>query len=277
MTQSDPAAELTREVRDRVAGAPDPRLRELLDAAVRHLHDFAREVGLAPQEWMAGIQFLTAVGHMSDEQRQEFILLSDTLGVSSLVETITHPAAGVATEATVLGPFYVPDAPWRAPGDSIAILDPAGTPSAVRGRVCGPDGAGLAGAVLDVWQCASNGMYDVQDPTQPRGNMRGRFRADAEGRFAFRTSRPVSYAIPSDGPVGELLRASGRHPWRAPHVHVIVSAEGHLPVTTHLFDAAGSHLDSDAVFGVRDSLVKEFVSQPDGSTLVEHEFVLREA
>ncbi|MEV0719710.1 dioxygenase [Asanoa sp. NPDC050611] len=277
MTRSDPAAELTREVLDRVAATPDPRLRELLAAAVRHLHAFAREVGLTPDEWLAGVRFLTAVGHMSDERRQEFILLSDTLGMSSLVETIAHPAAGVATEATVLGPFYVPDAPWRAAGDSIAILDPDGVPALVRGRVRGPGGTGLAGAVLDVWQCASNGLYDVQDPAQPRGNMRGRFRADDAGRFTFRTSRPVSYTIPSDGPVGALLRASGRHPWRAAHIHVIVSADGHLPVTTHLFDAADSYLDSDAVFGVRDSLVKEFVTQPDGSTLVEHEFVLRVA
>jgi protocatechuate 3,4-dioxygenase beta subunit len=277
MNRSDPAAELTRAVLDRVAATPDPRLRELLEAAVRHLHEFAREVGLTPAEWLAGIRFLTAVGQLSDDRRQEFILLSDTLGLSSLVETIAHPAAGVATEATVLGPFYVPDAPWRAAGDSIAVVDPGGVPTLVRGRVCGPTGAGLAGAVLDVWQCASNGLYDVQDPDQPRGNMRGRFRADAAGEFAFRTSRPVSYPIPSDGPVGELLRASARHPWRAAHIHVIVSADGHLPVTTHLFDAAGSYLDSDAVFGVRDSLVKQFVAQPDGSTLVEHEFTLRVA
>ncbi|GAA1862808.1 dioxygenase family protein [Asanoa iriomotensis] len=277
MTRSDPAAELTREVLDRVGATPDPRLRALLDAAVRHLHAFAGEVGLTPDEWLAGIRFLTAVGQTSDAQRQEFILLSDTLGVSSLVETIAHPAAGVATEATVLGPFYVPGAPWRAFGDSIAILDPSGVPASVRGRVCGPSGAGLAGAVLDVWQCASNGLYDVQDPDQPRGNMRGRFRADDDGRFSFRTTRPVSYQIPSDGPVGALLRASGRHAWRAAHIHVIVSADGHLPVTTHLFDSADSYLDSDAVFGVRESLVKEFVPQTDGSMLVEHEFVLRAA
>ncbi|MDG4823950.1 dioxygenase [Asanoa sp. WMMD1127] len=273
---SDPAAALTREVRDRVAAAPDPRLREILDAAVRHLHGFAAEVGLTPDEWLAGIRFLTAVGHRCDAQRQEFILLSDTLGLSSLVETVAHPS-GAATEATVLGPFYVPDAPWRAAGDSIAVADPGGQPVLVRGRVRGPAGAGLPDAVLDVWQCASNGLYDVQDPAQPRGNMRGRFRADGTGGYAFRTSRPVCYPIPDDGPVGELLRAGGRHPWRAAHIHVIVSAAGHQPVTTHLFDAEGSYLDSDAVFGVRPSLVKEFLPQPDGSTLVEHDFVLRAA
>jgi protocatechuate 3,4-dioxygenase beta subunit len=276
MTGSDPAAELTREVLDRVAGTPDPRLREVLGAAVRHVHGFAREVGLTPAEWLAGIRFLTAVGQRCDDRRQEFILLSDTLGVSTLVETIAHPV-DAATEATVLGPFYVPGAPWRAAGDSIAVDDPGGVPTVVRGRVTGAGGAPLAGAVLDVWQCASNGLYDVQDPAQPPGNMRGRFRTDAAGGFEFRTSRPVGYAIPDDGPVGELLRASGRHPWRAAHIHVIVSAEGHEPVTTHLFDAADPRLDSDAVFGVRASLVKEFTPRPDGSTLVEHEFVLRAA
>jgi protocatechuate 3,4-dioxygenase beta subunit len=272
MSQSDPAGELTREVLDRVEAAPDARLREVLQAAVRHLHGFAREVGLTPAEWLAGIEFLTAVGRLSDERRQEFILLSDTLGLSSLVETIAHPV-DAATEATVLGPFYVPDAPWRAAGDSIAVADPGGTPTVVRGQVRGS--TPLAGAVLDVWQCASNGLYDVQDPEQPRGNMRGRFRTDADGGFVFRTSRPVSYTIPDDGPVGVLLRATGRHPWRAAHIHVIVSADGHEPVTTHLFDAADSYLDSDAVFGVRASLIKEFVMQPDGSALVEHDFVLR--
>ncbi|GIF45887.1 hydroxyquinol 1,2-dioxygenase [Asanoa ferruginea] len=275
MTQSDPAGDLTRQVLDRVAATPDARLREVLRAAVRHLHGFAREVDLTPAEWLAGIEFLTAVGRLSDERRQEFILLSDTLGLSSLVETIAHPA-DAATEATVLGPFYVPDAPWRALGDSIAVADPGGVPTLVRGQVRGGS-APLAGAVLDVWQCASNGLYDVQDVSQPQGNMRGRFRTDPSGGFVFRTSRPVSYTIPDDGPVGVLLRATGRHPWRAAHIHVIVSADGHQPVTTHLFDAAGSYLDSDAVFGVRASLIKEFVMQPDGSTLVEHDFVLRAA
>ncbi|MEV4622516.1 dioxygenase [Asanoa sp. NPDC049573] len=275
MNQTDPAGELTREVLDRIEGAPDARLREVLQAAVRHLHGFAREVSLSPAEWLAGIRFLTAVGRMSDDQRQELILLSDTLGLSSLVETIAHPV-DAATDATVLGPFYVPGAPWRAAGDSIAVADPGGSPCVVRGLVRGASGP-LAGAVLDAWQCASNGLYDVQDPGQPPGNMRGRFRTGDDGSFVFRTSRPVSYPIPDDGPVGVLLRASGRHPWRAAHIHVIVSADGHEPVTTHLFDAASSYLDSDAVFGVRASLVKEFLAQPDGSTLVEHDFVLRAA
>jgi catechol 1,2-dioxygenase len=271
---TDAADELTAEVLARLEAAPDARLREVLRAAVRHLHAFAREVRLTPDEWTAGIAFLTVVGHLTTDERQEFILLSDTMGLSSLVETIAHPGDG-ATESTILGPFYVPGAPWREPGDSIALADPGGEPAVVRGRVRSTDGTPLRGAVLDVWQTASNGLYDVQDPGQPRGNMRGRFRTGDDGGYLFRTSRPVSYPIPDDGPVGRLLRASGRHPWRAAHIHVIVSAPGHRPVTTHLFDAANEYLDSDTVFGVRPGLVKEFVPQPDGTTLVEHDFVLR--
>jgi catechol 1,2-dioxygenase len=267
--------DLTAEVLSRIEAAPDPRLREVLRAAVGHLHAFAGEVNLTPAEWMAGIEFLTAVGRATTAERQEFILLSDTLGLSSYVEMIAHPAVDGATEATVLGPFYVPEAPWRAYGDTIAVRDPGGVPTLVRGHVRSVAGAPLAGAVLDVWQTASNGRYDVQDPDQPRGNMRGRFRIADDGTYALRTSRPVSYAVPDDGPVGALLRASGRHPWRAAHIHVIVAAEGHRPVTTHLFDAANEYLDSDTVFGVRDSLVKEFVPGPDGTLLVKHDFVLR--
>ncbi len=270
-----PAAELTAEVLGRLDAAPDPRLREVLQAAVRHLHGFATEVRLTPSEWVAGIGFLTEVGHLSDDRRQEFILLSDTLGLSSLVETLAHEQPDGATESTILGPFYRPDAPWRELGDSIAVDDPGGVPALVRGRVRSTDGEPLAGAVLDVWQTASNGRYDVQDPDQPPGNMRGRFRAAADGSFTFRTSRPVSYPIPDDGPVGRLLRASGRHPWRAAHIHVIVTAEGHEPVTTHLFDAENPYLDSDTVFGVRAGLVDRFRPGADGTMLVEHDFVLR--
>jgi catechol 1,2-dioxygenase len=267
--------DLTAEVLARLDAAPDPRLREVLQAAVRHLHAFAREVRLTPDEWMVGIEFLTAIGRITTDERQEFILLSDTMGLSSLVEAIAHAGDGRATESTVLGPFYVPDAPWRAAGESIAVADPGGGPVVVRGRVLSTDGTPLPGAVLDVWQAATNGLYDVQDSAQPKGNMRGRFRTDEDGGYVFGTSRPVSYAIPDDGPVGRLLRASGRHPWRAAHIHVIASADDHHPVTTHLFDAANEYLDSDTVFGVRDSLVKEFTPQPDGRLLVTHDFVLR--
>jgi len=268
--------ELTAEVVARLETTPDPRLREITQAAVRHLHAFAREVRLTEAEWLAGIGFLTAVGHMCDDKRQEFILLSDTLGLSSLVDIVAHRADEHATESTILGPFYFPGAPWREFGDTIAESDD-GAPTLVTGFVRSVDGTALGGAVLDIWQTASNGLYAVQEDAQPTGNMRGRFRADGHGRYAFRTVRPVSYAVPDDGPVGQLLRACGRHPWRAAHIHAIVSAEGHRSVTTHIFDRDNEYLESDTVFGVKDSLIEDFVPQADGSYLVQHDFVLRPA
>ena len=266
--------ELTAEVLSRLEGTPDPRLREIVQAAVRHLHAFAREVRLTDAEWLVGIQFLTAVGQMCDDKRQECILLSDTLGLSSLVDLITHGADEQATESTILGPFYSTGAPWREAGASIAEDDP-GDPTLVSGTVRSTDGTPLPGAVLDIWQTSSNGMYAVQDNDQPEGNLRGRFRSGPDGGYAFRTVRPVSYSIPDDGPVGRLLRACGRHPWRASHVHAIVSAEGHVPVTTHIFDRENEYLESDTVFGVKQSLIEDFVPQPDGSFAVHRDFVLR--
>jgi len=249
------AGQLTAEVLEAYAGTPDPRLRELLSALIRHLHAFATETGLTTQEWMAGIEFLTAVGHKCDPRRQEFILLSDVLGLSSLVEAIN--AADGATEPTVLGPFYLPGAPRREMGEQIGrMLD--GEPTLIRGRVTDTAGKPLAGARLDVWQGNSNGLYDIQDPAQPEFNLRGVFSTGPDGGYSFRTIRPVSYPVPIDGPVGEVFRASGRHNWRAAHVHAIVSAPGHKPVTTHIFDSQNQYLDSDAVFGVRDSLIQEF-------------------
>jgi catechol 1,2-dioxygenase len=269
--------ELTAEVVARLETTPDPRLREIIQGAVRHLHAFTREVGLTEAEWLAGVGFLTAVGQMCDDRRQEFILLSDTLGLSSLVDIVAHGADEHATESTILGPFYVPGSPWRESGETIAESDDTGAPTLVTGAVRSLDGTSLGGAVLDVWQTASNGLYAVQDDAQPDGNMRGRFRADGGGRYAFRTVRPVSYSVPDDGPVGRLLRACGRHPWRAAHIHAIVSAEGHRSVTTHIFDRDNAYLESDTVFGVKDSLIEDFVPQADGSYLVQHDFVLRPA
>jgi len=249
------AGQLTAEVLEAYAGTPDPRLRELLSALIRHLHAFATETGLTTQEWMAGIEFLTAVGHKCDPRRQEFILLSDVLGLSSLVEAIN--AADGATEPTVLGPFYLPGAPRREMGEQIGRMQD-GEPTLIRGRVTDTAGKPLAGARLDVWQGNSNGLYDIQDPAQPEFNLRGVFSTGPDGGYSFRTIRPVSYPVPIDGPVGEVFRASGRHNWRAAHVHAIVSAPGHKPVTTHIFDSQNQYLDSDAVFGVRDSLIQEF-------------------
>jgi protocatechuate 3,4-dioxygenase beta subunit len=260
MNADDVAAEkLTAEVLQAYAGTPDPRFRELLTALIRHLHAFAIETGLTAQEWMAGIEFLTAVGQKCDPERQEFILLSDTLGLSSLVETINASAG--ATEPTVLGPFYRPGAPHREMGEHIGRPED-GPATLIRGQVTDPAGHPIDDATLDVWQGSGNGLYDIQDPQQPDFNLRGVFTTGPDGSFAFRTSRPVSYPVPIDGPVGDIYRATGRHNYRAAHVHVILSARGYEPVTTHIFDAANEHLGSDAVFGVRDSLISEF--QPAG-------------
>jgi catechol 1,2-dioxygenase len=240
-----------------LAGTPDPRLRELTTALVRHLHAFVKEVELTEEEWAAAIDFLTRTGHMSVGGRQEFILLSDVLGVSMLVETINHRSGGTSTESTVLGPFHMVESPPRELGDDIA-LDGKGTPCLVSGRVTGPDGEAVPGASVDVWQANDDGFYDVQQPgIQPELNLRGLFTADDDGRFWFRSVVPRYYPIPDDGPAGELLAATGRHPYRPAHLHYIVGAPGYRPVTTHVFVADSPYLDSDAVFGVKDSLVRD--------------------
>jgi hydroxyquinol 1,2-dioxygenase len=273
------SGQLTEDVLAAYSGTPEPRLRHLLAALIDHLHAFVVQTRLTPAEWQTAIEFLTATGRTCDDERQEFILLSDVLGLSSLVDLVN--AAPGATESTVLGPFYVPGAPRRAPGEQIGR--PAdGSPALVRGRVTDTDGRPLAEATLDVWQCSSNGLYDTQDPGQPPYNLRGVFAAGPDGRYEFRTVRPVSYPIPADGPVGDLLRAAGRDHWRAAHIHAIISAPGHRRVTTHIFDADNPYLDRDAVFGVRGSLVKPFrPAGPDDpadvSSVVDMDFSLAPA
>jgi hydroxyquinol 1,2-dioxygenase len=235
----------------------DPRLRAVMTSLVKHLHAFVKDVELTEAEWAVAIDFLTRTGQKSDATRQEFILLSDVLGVSMLVETINHRSGGGSTESTVLGPFHVVESPPRALGDAIA-LDEKGTPCLVSGQVTGPAGEPLAGATVDVWQANEDGFYDVQQPgIQPVGNLRGLFTTDDEGRFWFRSVVPRFYPIPSDGPVGQLLAATGRHPYRPAHLHFIVTAPGYRSVTTHVFVADSPYLDSDAVFGVKDSLVRD--------------------
>ena len=269
-------AELTDDVLRAFGGAPDARLRELISALITHLHAFAAETGLTQQEWMTGLQFLTAVGQKCDAQRQEYVLLSDVLGLSSLVDVINAEAG--ATESTVLGPFYVAGAPERAMGVHIGRPED-GSPTLVRGRVTDLAGEPLDGAVLDVWQSSGHGLYDTQDPDQPPFNLRGVFTTGPDGRFEFRTARPASYPIPTDGPVGSLLRAAERSQWRAAHIHAIVSAPGCRPVTTHVFDAENPYLESDAVFGVKGSLVRPFrpsgpADPPDVSHVVDMDFTL---
>ncbi len=244
-------------------GTPDPRLREILSSLVRHLHGFVRDVEPTIAEWEQAIAFLTAVGHKCTDVRQEFILLSDVLGVSMLVETINERSAQGATQSTVLGPFHVVESPKRELGDTIDFVGGA-EPCVVSGRVVSVDGTPLPGAVLDVWQANDQGFYDVQQPgVQPAGNGRGLFTADADGAFWFRTIVPSYYPIPSDGPVGALLTATRRHPNRPAHIHFIVQAPGHRPLTTHIFVADSPYIDSDAVFAVKKTLISDFKEVDD--------------
>lgn len=248
---------LTEAVIARIANAPDPRVRETLQALVRHLHAFVREVRPSEGEWASAIDFLTRTGQMCDDRRQEFILLSDTLGVSMLVDQINHARGKASTETTVLGPFYVADPPLCALGDDIARGLP-GESLFVEGQVRRSDGAPLAGAVVDVWQSDDQGRYDLQFGDPDLFFLRGRLRTDNAGRYAFWSIMPKSYPIPSDGPVGALLGAAGRHPFRPAHVHFRIESAGHEPLVTHVFVAGGEYLSSDVVFGVKDSLVADF-------------------
>jgi protocatechuate 3,4-dioxygenase beta subunit len=260
---SDAEQRLTQEVLAGLEQCKDPRLRQIMGALIRHLHAFVREVELTEAEWHQAIRFLTATGQMCDEKRQEFILLSDVLGVSMLVDAVNNRRGPGATESTVLGPFYVADAPRRALGDDIC-LDGKGDPLFVSGCVLDERRKPIAGASLDVWQAHENGFYDVQQPgVQPAMNLRGRFTADKDGRFWFRSVKPRHYSIPHDGPVGKLLATLGRHPNRPAHLHVIVSAPGFAPVTTHIFVDDDPYLASDAVFGVKSSLIGRFVRRDD--------------
>jgi hydroxyquinol 1,2-dioxygenase len=258
-------ANLTDTVVAQIAPDRDARFRAVATSLIRHLHAFVRDTELTEAEWLTGIQFLTATGHKSDDRRQEFILLSDALGVSMLVDAINHRKPGGASETTVLGPFYRPGAPHLPLWANIAEGLP-GVPTFLSGRVLDTEGRPLAGATLDVWQTDSEGMYDVQQPSGAAAYARGRFAAGADGGYGLRTVKPVSYAIPTDGPVGVMLAAMGRHPFRPAHVHLIVSAPGFAPVTTHLFVAGDPYLDGDAVFAVKESLIVDFVPHPAGPT-----------
>ncbi len=274
MSASDPAdvsreQELTDEVVASLAGTPSPRLREVLESVVRHLHAVVRETRLTEAEWEAAIGFLTAAGHITDERRQEFILLSDVLGVSMQTITVNDSAADGVTEATVWGPFFVEGSPAVGLGGDIAGGAP-GEPCWVEGTVRSSAGAPLPGALIEVWEADDDGRYDVQY-ADDRTSARGHLRADAEGVYRFWALTPTPYPIPDDGPVGQLLAATNRSPMRAPHLHFMVTADGHRRVVTHIFVADGPTADS--VFGVRASLVKPFERQragtptPDGRAL----------
>lgn len=252
--------DITAAVVKRFEGCPDPRLREIMQSLTSHLHAFVKEVGLTEEEWRAAIAILTATGQITDDKRQEFILWSDSMGVSMLVDAVAHAAPSGATESTVLGPFFVPNSPLREYGERMDEKD-AGAPAWIHGRVLSLDGTPLAGAELDVWQNGDDLLYAVQDPEAPEDHLRGRYRTREDGTYGFIGVRPTAYPIPYDGPVGAMLQATGRHPWRPAHVHIIVRAPGHKSVTTHLFDDTSDYLDSDAVFAVKPSLLRTFVAR----------------
>ena len=250
--------QITQNVLSSMAQTPNPRLKQVMDSLITHLHDFIREVELTQEEWTLAIQFLTRTGQMCDDKRQEFILLSDIAGVTMLVDAINHRLPDGATESTIFGPFYREGAPELPLGATIS-QDDRGEPALVIGRVLSTGGTPIPGALLDVWETDENGLYEQQDPEQPDMNLRGKFRTDSEGRYYFVGIKPVSYAIPDDGPVGQLLRSLGRHPYRPAHIHLLISAEDFVPVTTHLFVKGDPYLDSDAVFGTKESLVVDFI------------------
>jgi protocatechuate 3,4-dioxygenase beta subunit len=244
-------------VNARMGPAVDPRLREVMTVLVRHLHAAVKEIEPTHEEWLAAIRFLTDTGHMCTDWRQEFILLSDVLGVSMLVDAINHRRPSGATPNTILGPFYVAGAPRYDNGADIC-LDGKGEPMRVRGAVRDTSGQAIEGAQLEVWQTNDDGYYDVQQRNiQPDWNLRGIFRSDAQGRYWFRSVKPRHYPIPADGPVGKMLGHLGRHPNRAAHMHFIVTAPGHEPLITHIFTPDCPYLAEDAVFGVKQELVAD--------------------
>ena len=254
---------ITAEALARLENCDDPRLKSIMTSVITHLHAVVREVEPTLEEWGQAIDFLTQVGHWCDDTRQEFILLSDTLAVSMLVDTLAHRKPDSATESTVLGPFHVPDAPELQFGANIS-RGRSGEPTLVTGRVLGIDGTPIANAKLDVWQASAEGLYDVQEIERfPDMNLRGIFYTDSEGQFGFCTEKPASYPVPTDGPVGVMLKALGRHAMRPAHIHFMVSAEQHQPLTTHLFVRGDPYLESDAVQAVKDSLIVDFKQLDD--------------
>ena len=247
--------ELTRDVIDRMSNAKSARLQEVMEVVIRHLHAIVRESKITQGEWWQAIDFLTRAGQMCSESRQELILLSDILGISMLVDAVDHVAGPGISDSTVLGPFYAGHQRELAQGDSILLREEASAPLVMSGRVADPEGQPVADALIEVWQTAPNQLYDVQDRDQPQGHLRASFRTDMAGTYRFRTIMPVSYPIPDDGPAGQLLAAMGRHPFRPAHIHFMISAPGYRTLVTHLFFEGDKFLESDAVFGVKSSLV----------------------
>ena len=260
---------ITQAVLDSFAGCHDDRLRTVMSSLVRHLHAFASEVNLTEEEWFTGIRFLTDVGHLSGDKRQEFILLSDTLGLSMFVTALNNERPPGCTEATVFGPFFVEKAPEVANGADIA-QGAQGEPCYVSGRVRSLDGTPIANAQIDVWQSDEAGFYDVQYAKLDQHQARARLHSRTDGSFDFRSILAVPYQIPNDGPVGKMLANLGRHAWRPAHLHFMIVAPGYERLITHVFRSDGPYLDSDAVFGVRPTLVADWLRHeagvaPDGT------------
>ena len=276
---------ITEAVLAAMAGCTNQRLRTVVTGLVQHLHSFAREVKLTEAEWLEGIKFLTAAGHVTDDKRQEFILLSDVLGLSMLVTAQNNAKPDGCTESTVFGPFFVEGAPKVENGADISN-GAKGVPCHVRGQVRSITGEVIPGAIVDVWQSDEDGFYDVQQPDEAgkvEHRARAQLRTDSRGNFHFRSILAENYPIPHDGPVGLMLEALGRHPWRPAHLHFMIDAPGYQKLVTHVFRAGDKYLDSDAVFGVRSSLVAEWVRHApalDGTTrdteyyTLDHDFVL---
>lgn len=240
----------------------DPRTKELMSSLAKHLHNFVKETQLTHDEWRHGLELLKWTGDITTDERNEFVLLSDVLGISSLVDMInTHP---VATSSSVLGPFHISDAPPMEIGTDFK-RHYEGEVILVEGTVKDTEGNAIAGASVDIWQTAPNGLYSSQDEEQDIHSFHGVFTTDDNGRYAFTTIRPVSYTVPSDGPVGKLLDATGRHPWRPSHLHYIVNAPGYHSLVTEVFPDDDPYLDQDTVFGVREDLVTTYLPQPAGT------------
>ncbi len=264
---------ITQAVLERFSNTPDPRLKEIIFSLVQHLHDFAREVRLTEEEWLEGIKFLTRAGRITDDKRQEFILISDTLGLSMLTVAMNNQKPEGCTEATVVGPFHVENAPVYNLGDDVGN-GAIGAPCFVKGTIKGLGGEPVPGAHIEVWQSDEDGMYDVQKPHLDHAQGRGVLKADAEGNYYFKSILAVAYPIPHDGPVGDMLVATKNHPWRPAHLHFMIKAPGYESLITHVFRHDDQYLDSDAVFGVRQSLITDWIQQPNGEYTLEFNFVL---
>lgn len=267
MTQFFTEAESVNAVNVRMAQDINPRLKEVMASLVKHLHAFAKDIQLTQEEWEFAIGFLTKTGQICSEERQEFILLSDTLGFSMLVDAINNRRPVGATENTVFGPFHVAGAPERPMGANIS-LDGKGESCLFEGRILDLQGNPIAGARVDVWSDNAEGYYDVQQPgVQPKWNNRGIFTTEADGKYSFVGIKPVSYPIPDDGPVGMMLANLGRHPYRPAHMHFLITAPGYQKLVTHTFVGEDSYITSDTVFGVKKTLVAPFEQVENGNTL----------